>query len=189
MAGWWRRLVAHDDPLMRAANVVALMLASNQPIYPLYLWLAVGGAWWHGWIVVVSVPFFAAVPLVGRRRPLLGRLLLVAASIANVVASSLALGSQAGLSVLLLPCAGLGAMLFRAGERWAMLGIVGAAMLAWLALADRPGSLFDAAQYATITRLNALSALALFGFLGVVAGAQGATGAAAPHQPCQLAQR
>lgn len=170
MAGWWQRLVAHDDPLMRAANVVALMLACNQPSYPLYLWLAVGGAWWHAWIVVVSVPFFAAVPWVGRRRPLLGRLLLVTVGIGNVVVSSLTLGSQAGLSVLLLPCAGLGAMLFRAGERLAMLGIVAVSMLAWLALADRPGSLFDAAQYATITRLNALSALALFGCLGFVAG-------------------
>jgi hypothetical protein len=41
--------------------------------------------------------------------------------IANVVASSLALGSQAGLAVLLLPSAALGAMLFRPGERWAVL--------------------------------------------------------------------
>ncbi len=176
MSGWWQRLVAHDDPLMRAANVVAMMLAGNQPTYPLYLWLAVGGAWWHAWVVMVSVPFFAAVPWVGRRRPLLGRLLLATASIANVAAASLTLGSQAGLSVLLLPCAGLGAMLFRAGERWAMLGIVGASMLVWLALADRPGSLFDAAQYAAIARLNALSALALFGFFGFVAG-----GAARPE--------
>ncbi|MBN8892278.1 MAG: hypothetical protein ABS99_00295 [Acetobacteraceae bacterium SCN 69-10] len=168
MAGWWARLVAHDDPLMRAANVVALMLATNQPTYPLYLWLAVGEGWWHAWIVLPSVPFFAAVPLLGRRRPLLGRLLLAAVSIANVVASSLALGSQAGLSVLLLPCAALGAMLFRARERWAMLGIVGASMVAWLALADRPGSLFEPAQYAAIARLNALSGLALVGFLGAL---------------------
>jgi hypothetical protein len=170
MGGWWARLVGHDDPLVRAANVIALMLATNQPTYPLYLWLAVGAGWWHAWIVVLAVPFFAAVPFVARRRPLLGRLLLAAASIGNVVASSLALGSQAGIAVLLLPCAALGAMLFRPGERWAMLAIVCASMLAWLGLADRPGEVFNAAQYATITRLNALSALALFGFFGFVAG-------------------
>jgi hypothetical protein len=43
-------------------------------------------------------------------------------------------------------------------------------MLAWHGLADRPGDLFDAPQYAAITRLNGLSALALFGFFGFVAG-------------------
>lgn len=170
MSSGWARLVGHDDPLVRAANVTALMLAGNQPIYPLYLWLLVGGAWWQAWVVMLAVPFFAAVPLVARRRPLLGRLLLAATGIANVIAASLALGAQAGVAVLLLPCAALGAMLFRAGERWAMLGIVGASMLSWLVLADRPGTVFDAAQYAAIARLNALSALALFGFLGFVIG-------------------
>lgn len=167
---WWGRLVAHDDPLVRGANVIALMLAGNQPTYPLYLWWMVGGPWWLAWWLVLSVPFFAAVPLVSRRWPLAGRMLLVLTGTANVAAASLLLGGQAGLALLLLPCAGLAAMLFRADERTAMLGLVALAMAAWLVLAFYPGDRFDTAQYAAMARLNALSALALFGFFGVMLG-------------------
>ena len=174
----WGRLIAHDDPLMRAASVISLMVAGNQPTYPLYLWWMVGGPWWLAWWLVLSVPFFIAVPLVGRRWSLGGRLLLPLTGIANVVAAGLLLGDRAGLSALLLPCAGIAAMLFRADEWPFMLALVGLAMAAWLFLAGHPnvaflaagGDMFSAAQYATMTRLNALSALALFGFLGMTAG-------------------
>lgn len=169
-AGRWARLVAHEEPTVRAGNTLALILASNQPSYPLWLWLAVGGPWWRAWVVLAAVPLFLAVPPLSRRAPLAGRILLVLTCIGNVVLASLVLGSEAGLRVLLLPCAGIAAALFRRQEQAAMLGAVGLSMLAWLALGGRPAGLFDAAQYAAMARLNALSALAVFAILGLVAG-------------------
>ena len=43
----WRRIeryAAADDPLTGASNRLALIVASNQPFYPLYVWWATGAA-------------------------------------------------------------------------------------------------------------------------------------------------
>lgn len=179
VSGWrlrarWALAVAHPDPLTRAANVIALMLAGNQPFYPLTLAVAVGGPWWQAWTVMLAMPCYVAVLPLSRRAPCRARALMVATSIANVAASSLLLGGASGLSVLFLPCAGLAAMLFRTGERAWMLALVGLSIAGWLLAAVHPAPLlaagpgFDPAQYAAMTRLNAISALALFGFLGMV---------------------
>ena len=41
---------AHPDPLAALANTVALVVAGNQPFYPLYLHAIVGRAAWPAWI-------------------------------------------------------------------------------------------------------------------------------------------
>ena len=106
------------------------------------------------------------VPLLARRSALAARLLLPVAGIANTVLMARLLGPQAGLDYLLIPCAALGAVLFRATERKAMLAVVGLALAAWLLADGPPGVLFDAAGYAALRRMNAISAIALCGLIG-----------------------
>jgi hypothetical protein len=161
-----RRWAAHDDPLVAAAGLLGLILAGNQPFYPLYVHLITGGGAGPASVVLAGVPLFLAVPWLGRRHKLAARVLLPLAGIGNTLLAARVLGPAAGLDYLLIPCAGLAMVLFRRTERLVMLGVVAAAIAAWL-LADMGGpSLFDAAGYAGLRRMNAISALALCGLVG-----------------------
>ena len=160
------RYTAHPDPLVAAGNTLAIVVASNQPTYPLYVWLAAGGGAWQASIVLLAIPAFVAVPWVARRSPLAARVLLPVAGIANTVAAGHMLGREAGLDLLLVGCAAIAAGLLRAGERWIMLAIIALAIAGWLAIEAHAAGLFDAAGYASLRKLNAVSAIALCGLFG-----------------------
>lgn len=61
------------DPLAALANTVALVVAGNQPFYPLYLYAIVGQSAWPVWITLITTPFFTAIPVIARRSSLAGR--------------------------------------------------------------------------------------------------------------------
>jgi len=170
----WRRLetyAAHDDPLVAAGNWIALVVASNQPFYPLYLYPIVGDRLAPALLTFLSTPFFAAVPAVSRRYPVAGRAVLPLVGIANVVVSAKALGIASGVEMFLIPCALLGACLFRPSERIAGLSIVGVALATYLVLHDRYGApigQYSAAEYSSLFALNAVSAGTLTVFVGLL---------------------
>ena len=61
-----RSYAAHPDPLVASANFIALLVASNQPFYPLYVyWLATTNIE-PVWYTFLSTPFFLAVPALSR---------------------------------------------------------------------------------------------------------------------------
>jgi len=157
-----RRLAAyaaHGDPVTAACNRIALLVASGQPTYPLYVWWAVGGPWWVACWTFLSTPLFLSVPAVARRHATAGRLLLVMAGIANVLLSAKAFGAASGVALFLVPTAliallalgrlavGMGALHLAA---WLMLGQIGA-----------PWGVFSPAQNAHFLRLNAFSVAVL----------------------------
>jgi hypothetical protein len=154
------------DPLVATAGLLGLILASNQPTYPLYVWLAAGEGVAKSSVVLAAVPLFLAVPWLARRHGLAARLLLPLVGVANTVVTAGVMGPQAGLEFLLLPCAALGAALFRAGERWAMLAVVLAAAAGWLLIDGLPPGDLSAPAYASLRRMNALSAIAVCGLIG-----------------------
>ena len=69
--------IAHPDPLMEAGNLLAFVIGTNQPFYPVYLLFIVGTGAWRALPLLASMPFFLAVPLLARRFPIGARLLLV----------------------------------------------------------------------------------------------------------------
>ncbi|ATE63346.1 hypothetical protein [Rhizorhabdus dicambivorans] len=154
---------AHPDPLAESCNWIALVVASNQPIYPLYLLWIVGGDWWISVWTFLSTPFFLAVPAVARRHAAMGRALLPLAGIGNGIVSAKAFGVASGVELFLVACSLIGLLAFRRGEgRWT-LGIFAAAAAALL-LHDHYGpplGRFDAGQYAAFFRLNAYSVAGL----------------------------
>lgn len=88
----WDRVAAyaaHDDPMVAACNLVALVVASNQPFYPLYVYWAVSDHVWPTFLTFLSTPFFLAVPAVARRYSKTGRALLPLAGIGNTILSAL----------------------------------------------------------------------------------------------------
>jgi hypothetical protein len=163
---WLRRLgayAAHPDPLAAACNRIALLVASNQPVYPLYLWWIVGGDWWVGCWTFLSTPVFASVPRVARRNALAGRALLPLAGIANGMLSARAFGEASDVKLFLIPCALIALLAFRRDERWVGAGLLAlTAIAAWLhGRYGAPLGRFDPLQYAHFARLNAMSVAAL----------------------------
>ena len=77
MLKWLRAYAASDDPYVSATNFIAMVLAWNQPYYPLYLWWIVGRDAWVGLPDALAFFPFFAIPAITRRAPLLGKVTLV----------------------------------------------------------------------------------------------------------------
>jgi hypothetical protein len=159
----------HPDPRAGIARTVALVIVSNQPFYPLYLYWAVSPVITPSYLTFLSTPFFAAVPLVMRRSPLLARSLLLLAGIGNTLVCRVFFGPASGVEVFLFPCLMLALLLFRRSERavsiaFAALGF-GAYLLpaSWL---GTPLHVYEPGEYAALQRLNFLSAASLTVLIG-----------------------
>ncbi len=170
MADLWRRLAAYaaaPDPRAAAANAIALLVAANQPFYPLYIHAWVGDDGWVSAYTFLSTPFFLAVPALARRSSLAARVLLPLAGVANTLISAKAFGAASGVELFLCPCALIAGMAFSSRERWATLGLIGLSLAAFLALHDRFGAPlheFTSAQYLRLLTLNVWSAAGLCAF-------------------------
>jgi hypothetical protein len=169
MLRWLRAYTASDDPHVSACNTIAMVLAWNQPYYPIYLWWIVGHDAWVGIPDAFSGILFFAVPAIARRSSLLGRVVMVLFSVANVVFCSMMLGESAGVQLLLLPCGMLAAMLFTWRERFVMLLMTSLPLVVWLLTRGRldiPPVRFSPEAYASLFTLNAVSAGSLMVFFG-----------------------
>ena len=160
---------AHHDPRAAIANTIALVIVSNQPFYPLYLYWAVSPTISPSYVTFLSTPFFAAVPAAMRRSPLLGRSLLLMAGIGNTLLCRVAFGPGSGVEVFLFPCLVLALLLFRRSERAFALGFAALAFVAYLLPAEMLGAplhLYEQGEYAALQRLNFLSAASLTALIG-----------------------
>lgn len=161
---WLRAYAGGGEPRVDAANFFALLVASNQPFYPVYLHWTVSETIWPSAVTFLSTPLFLAVPAVARRNALLGRALLPIAGIANTLACCKMFGTESGVEVFLIPCIALALILFRPSERLVGYGIAGVAFAAYLWLHDHygaPAHLYSATEYAAFARLNFMSAASL----------------------------
>lgn len=171
----WDRVAAyaaHDDPMVAACNLVALVVASNQPFYPLYVYWAVSDHVWPTFLTFLSTPFFLAVSAVARRYSKTGRALLPLAGIGNTILSAQVFGPASGVEIFLIPCALIAATFFKASERVIAFVLIGAALLAYLGLEGRygvPMHTYTTSEYQAFFRLNSMSAGTLTVFVGLIA--------------------
>lgn len=169
MAAALSAYAAHPDPRSAVANTVALVIVSNQPFYPLYVYWAASPVIAPSYLTFLSTPFFAAVPAAMRRSTLLGRALLLAAGIGNTLLCRAAFGSGSGVEAFLFPCLMLALMLFRRSERGFALGFTAFAFATYLLPATFLGGplhLYEPDEYAALQRLNFLSAASLTVLIG-----------------------
>lgn len=167
----WRRYAGHDDPRTAVANTVALLVASNQPFYPLYLYWAVSPTIWPAFATFLSTPLFLAVPALARGNALLGRSALMVAGIGNTLLCRFMFGASSGVDAFLMPCIILSILLFRRAER--MVGFAFAALCygiylipdTWL---GAPFYLYKPDELAAFQRLNFLSAAGLTAVLALM---------------------
>lgn len=166
-----RRYCDDDDPLVATANLVALVVAWNQPFYPLYVYWSVSDVVWPTFFTFLSTPLFAAVPAVSRLNRTAGRALLPLTGIANTMLSAKAFGTASGVEIFLIPIVLLAVVLFRPAERIFGLAISLLALIVFMGLHGRYGSpfhLYSAEEYAGFLTLNAVSAGTLTMFVGLL---------------------
>ncbi|MEO3433588.1 hypothetical protein [Inquilinus sp. CAU 1745] len=163
---------AHDDPNVAACNLIALVVAFNQPLYPLYVYWAVSEHISPTFFTFLPTPFFLAVPAVARRSPTTGCALLPLTGMANTVLSASIMGQASGVEMFLIPCALIAAIFFRPSQRVVALALVLLAALIYLGLDGAYGApihIYSADEYNAFFRLNAMSAGMLTVFVGLVA--------------------
>lgn len=154
----------HPDPLVATANFVALIVASNQPFYPLYVYWLASDQLAPTWYTFLSTPFFLAVPAVARRHSAAGRALLPLAGMGNTVLCAWLFGVQSAVEIFLIPCAVLALLVFRPGERLVAYALSGLAFAIYFLLHGAYGAplvSYSAQEYAALARLNATSAAML----------------------------
>jgi len=167
----WRENVANPDPLANAAGTIAMVVAVNQPFYPLYLHAIVGSAAWPAWLTLLSTPFFAAIPAVMRRHSLTGRAMLPVVGVLNTMLCAKLFGLASAVELFFLPCILLAAMLFRPDERAIMVPILLTPVLAYLALDSNLGpplQVFSPEEYRSIVAVHAVSVAGLTAFIGLL---------------------
>jgi hypothetical protein len=113
---------AHIDNVVRqekrlgAARALAWVIFLNKPFYPLYmLWLA-PNAFGPSWLTAMSAPIYAAAIWLMTSRPMLARLLIMAAGTADTVIAMKAFGAEAGAEWFFIPIALLVPVMFGPAE-------------------------------------------------------------------------
>lgn len=162
----WRGASAYsadDDPLTAASNRLALILASNQPFYPLYVRWVTGEASPLLALTFLSTPFFLASPWIAKRFPGVGRLWFPAVGAINTFFCGFVFGEASGVEWFLLPCIVIAFLSCRATERPALMAycliLVGIFVIVH-SLYGEPLFKAESAQSA-LRSLNAYSAVAL----------------------------
>lgn len=162
-------MLAHGDPLTAACNRLALIVAWNQPLYPIYVWWLVGGSWWISFWTFLSTPLFAGVPIVARRNAWAGRAMLPLTGVANGLLSAKAFGEASGVELFLVPCALISLLAFRRSEWRTTAALLAVILCAALVHGHYgvPLGHFEPGQYEHFRHLNlysvaGLSAVALW---------------------------
>ena len=161
----------HPDPVTKVANTIALVVAGNQPFYPLYLYAIVGSASWPAWFTLLTMPLFALVPAVSRRHSLAGRAMLPIVGTLNGVLAVKLIGVNTAVELFLLPCVLLAVILFRLTERVVMAAVIAVPFAAYLFVdpyVGAPLQLYSDADYRSIIAMHAFSVgslLTLTGYL------------------------
>src|ERR1700733_2806109 len=166
----FRDYKSNPDPLAALANTVALVVAGNQPFYPLYLHAIVGSAAWPAWITLLTMPLFAAVPAGARWYPLAGRAMLPTIGTANGILAVKLIGIDTGVELFLMPCVLLATILFRPGERLVMLAVLAFPFVAYFLLdgsVGAPLASYTAAENRSIISMNGFSVASLLALIGL----------------------
>jgi hypothetical protein len=154
---------ADGDPLTAASNRLALILASNQPFYPFYVFWVTGQTSPLLALTFLSTPFFLASPWIAKRFPGVGRLWFPAVGAINTFFCAAIFGVASGVEWFLAPCLVIAALSSRATERRALAIFVAILVGTFILLHGRYGTpLFsEPDQLVALRNLNAYSAAIL----------------------------
>lgn len=166
--------VDSSDPLVRANNVLALLVASNQPFYPFYVRFMAGDDGGASFITLLSTPFFVAVPTLARLSRSAALAAVPVIGLVNGMFATKALGAAAGIELFAIPCM-LVALLGSDRRSWAIVMSAAVAALAVYAAvyATTDGSWagFGAVAHSSVYRLHLVSIVFLSLYIVYALGA------------------
>lgn len=153
------RYANNDDALTEASNRLALILASNQPFYPLYVHWITGVTSPYLGLTFLSTPFFLASPWVTKRFPGFGRLWFPTIGAMNTFFCGFVFGGGSGVEWFFLPCIVIAFLSCRNTERSAFVIYCAILIGAYVILhGDYGGPLFQSESAQTaLWSLNAYS--------------------------------
>lgn len=163
LSAFWN-YIESDDPVQRACNVVAIIVVSNQPLYPLYVRYLAAPDNGVSMLTFLSTPLFAAVPAIARRYPTAGLAALPVIGLANGIVATLALGTPAGIELFIIPCVLIAVLVQSVATRLLILSATTIALCAYTAiwfLMGEPLHRFTLEQYVSLYRLNLFSVAGL----------------------------
>jgi len=162
------RYVAHDDPAAALVNLVALVVAGNGPLYPLWVVAFTGHDGWISLVTMGATPFFFAIPWLMRRSSVLGRLAIPVVGTLNTVWCTKLFGASSSVGLFFLPILLLACLLYRRRER-ALLLLALAFPFAASFIPERlyglPIASFTAGEIESLAALNLGSVIMLMAFL------------------------
>ena len=179
-SGWVKRIgsefghfVAHRDQRMAYGNLVAVLVGSNQPLFPLTLYVVLGEAARPSLWGMVSTLVFCVVPMVARSHVLAAKLLLSLYASLHTAGYVMVMGQGAGFELFFLPCILLSALLFPARQRllgWALCAVPFLLFFAVQRLAGHANH-FGAEALSSLWQINAISVACLTAMMGMLAPA------------------
>ncbi len=160
----------NDDPLTSASNAVAMIIALNKPIYPIYVWFLAREAFQASLFTLMSFAFYAALPFIARRFGFVARVALVSIGTVDTLAISLFMGTETGAYLFLAPCLMLASVAFYDEEKWWSRGMILAILClsaASLVFADNPWVVISPTDASSMYSINVVGALSLMAFIGL----------------------
>lgn len=166
------KLAAHADSLTEASNTIALVLASNTPFYPLYLYFILGRAGLP-WLLfaAASFPFFCLTLWIARRNSIAGRIWLSVAATLNSAYVTWLLGEASSTALFLIPCISLAVLSFGRRERLPMLVCTALPFILFYFLQGHfppPPARYSASAYHSLLILNEVSVASISAILAYI---------------------
>jgi len=159
------------DPLAEACGSVALVLALNKPVYPLYVWFLAESAFQISLLTALSMPLYIAVWWLARPgNSFAARLGMVAVGTVDTVFIAFVLGGESGTLIFLFACIMLAGMAFHAREVWLSRVLIGLIFVLFVALYGRigaPARPVTPDDMKTLNYLNTTGAAALAAFIAL----------------------
>lgn len=158
------------DARTQASASIALVIALNKPIYPLYVWWLAGDALRASLLTVAAMPFYASLVFLARLSSLSARLGLVVIGTADTLAITKYLGEATGAWLFLGPCLMLAAVSFRRTEIWISRSLIAVIFCLAVGLMGRYGPAtapVSPSDAATLFKLNMAGAFSLLAFIGL----------------------
>ena len=143
----------------------------NKPVYPLYVWLLIGGdAATRSLATLAFAPLYAALPLLARRSAGAARAALPLVGLGDTLYATKLMGAETGTEAFLVACGLLAIVGFSAREARLSRALVGVVFLAFVVLHGRYGAplqAWTAEEAARLFPLNLYGAAALSAFIGL----------------------
>ena len=161
---------ARTDPLASAGAAVAWVVLANKPLYPVTIWLFVGGGFTASLATLIAAPLYAAAPFLARRASLTARAATPVVGLADTLLATKVFGPGSGAELFLFACGLLAALSFRPHEVWWSRGLIGLIFVAFVAMRLGGGAALYALppdELGRLLDLNIFSAASLFAFIGL----------------------